>query len=206
MSKKKKIKWVIYTLIVIAAAALLEVCAFNFKPIAVSLGWRADETRAYTLADIPADGLINCVMDENGLKVTAEGASFTLTGLGYELNTVRIVYEADGIAGVNAFCDSNKEDKTVSLENGAGNTVIDATILSVRFDLDAQAGATVRSFTVIINDYRFDFSWARFVAMIAVAVITRALFGLQRPIDYGIDTSANLQKQEKEDTPQGESR
>ena len=70
MSKKKKIKWVIYTLIVIAAAALLEVCAFNFKPIAVSLGWRADETRTYTLADIPADGLINCVMDENGLKVT----------------------------------------------------------------------------------------------------------------------------------------
>lgn len=205
MSKKKKIKWVIYTIIVIAAAALLEVCAFNFKPIAVSLGWRADETRAYTLADIPADGLINCVMDENGLKVTAEGASFTLTGLGYELNTVRIVYEADGVAGVNAFCDSNKEDKTVSLENGAGNIVIDATILSVRFDLDAQAGATVRSFTVIINDYRFDFSWARFVAMIAVAVITRALFGLQRPIDYGIDTSANLQKQEKEDTPQGES-
>ena len=205
MSKKKKIKWVIYTLIVIAAAALLEVCAFNFKPIAVSLGWRADETRAYTLADIPADGLINCVMDENGLKVTAEGASFTLTGLGYELNTVRIVYEADGIAGVNAFCDSNKEDKTVSLENGAGNIVIDATILSVRFDLDAQAGATARSFTVIINDYQFDFSWARFVAMIAVAVITRALFGLQRPIDYGIDTSANLQKQEKEDTPQGDS-
>ena len=32
--------------------------------------------------------------------------------------------------------------------------------------------------------------------MIVVGIVTRALFALQRPIDYGIDTSAAVKKEE----------
>ena len=205
MNRKKILKTAVFAVIVVAVAAVLEVCAFNFKPIAVSLGWRQDETRTYAEADFR---LVDCYINAGGEIEIGEGeAHLWLENLNYELNTMRVSFESGGISSVSAFCDSSTEDKTVTLANGAGNVVVDGNILSVRFDLQGETGDTLKNFTVIINDYQFRFSWARFIAMIAVCFITRGLFALQHPVDYGIDTSDTgaASAKKEEDKGEGES-
>ena len=197
MKRKKILQHIGYALLIAAIAAVLEVCAFNFKPITTSLGWRQDETRVFTSEDIAADSFVNCFVNADGrIEIAAEGASFTIGGLNMELNTLRAEFEAEGVSSLTAFCDADKEDKTVTLYDGAMNVVVDGTIHSVRIDLNGEVGGTIGNIRLIVNNYQFQFSWARFIAMIVVGIVTRALFALQRPIDYGIDTSAAVKKEE----------
>ena len=69
-TKNKVIKWAVFFVIVVAVAAALEVCAFNFKPVTVSLGWRESGARTYTLADVDETSLVNCSI-ENGALVAS---------------------------------------------------------------------------------------------------------------------------------------
>ena len=174
--------------VIAAIAAVLEVCAFNFKPVTVALGWRADETRLFTAESINPDTLKGCTVEDGAVVLTAEEGSFELMGLGFELNTARALFESDGVVSVTAFFDSSREDKTVSLVSGAKNSYIDGSVSYVSIDLAGEAGGRIEGFTLIVNDYQFEFSWARFIAMIVVCCVTRALFGLQRPPDYELES------------------
>ena len=189
-TKNKIIKWAVFFVIVVAVAAALEVCAFNFKPVTVRLGWRQDETRLFSAEDIDPESLQGCTLQEGTIVLTGEEASFSLTGLGFELNTVRAVYRADAGVSVSGFFDSSREDKTVPLKNGAMNEYIDGVVSAVRITVRGEAGDTLSSLQLIVNDYQFAFSWARFIAMIVVCCVTRALFGLQHTPDFGLDVAA----------------
>ena len=119
MKRKKILQHIGYALLIAAIAAVLEVCAFNFKPITTSFGWRQDETRVFTSEDIAADSFVNCFVNADGrIEIAAEGASFTIGGLNMELNTLRAEFEAEGVSSLTAFCDADKEDKTVTLYDG----------------------------------------------------------------------------------------
>ncbi len=199
MSKHKIAEEIVLFLIVAVLAVVLEICAFNFKPITVKLGWRQDETRVYTVKDLAADAFAGCVLDENGdIVLTAPEASFMLAGLDYELNVIRAEFSSQNVASLTALCDSDKEDKTVTLQSSKKNSYVDGHIFSVRFDVQGQAGDRIAGLTVTVNDYQFSFSVSRVIAMIAVVFITRGLFALQRPIDYGLDVNAKKEEEEGE--------
>lgn len=197
MSRKKAVKNIVFAAAAVLAAAVLEVCAFNFKPLAVSLGWRESEARIYTQADLRFE---NCTESGEGVLL-GEGGCFYLDGLDYELNTIRISYTGE-IPSLTACCDADTEDKTVTLVNGGKNAVVDSHVYSVLFRPHGGEGTMLSGIEIVVNDYRFDFSAARFFAMIAVCLITRALFSLQHPVDYGI-ASAPPEGEKPEEEKQG---
>lgn len=198
MNKHKLAEEIVLFLIVAVLAVVLEICAFNFKPVTVKLGWRQDETRLYQADALAADSFVGCILNQNGeIELTAPEASFTLANLNFELNTLRTEYVSDTISSMSAFCDSDKEDKTVTVKNDGKNVYVDGNILSVRFEVKGQAGDKIAGIRFVINDYQFDFSFSHVIAMLVICFVTRGLFALQRPIDYGLDVNAP-----KEETPQ----
>ena len=93
------------------------------------------------------------------------------------------------------------------LVGGASNTYVDDDAVSVRFEFGEKGGDRIAALTLIADGEQFHFSWARFIAMIAVCFITRGLFALQHPVDYGIDTSDTgaASAKKEEDKGEGES-
>ena len=201
MNKKKIIKNAVFALIVVALAAALEICAFNFKPVTVSLGWRESGARTYTLADVDETSLVNCSIENGALVASSAGASFAIENFDLDFDAIRAEISSDTVSSVTVVYTVGQDEKRAELVGGASNTYVDDDAVSVRFEFGEKGGDRIAALTLIADGEQFHFSWARFIAMIAVCVVTRALFSLQRPIDYGIDTSSVGKKEGEEADP-----